>query len=181
MLLHFQVGLRLYVIPKWHCKNQRAPFNYRLLSKVNTLNRCKQAGRTPISSKGKPLDSHMVGWVDHRCWEDHSSMYYSGIVDLSSDKAFSHLPRFNFKTLPKRISYNVLSKMLIQQKHPLHHLRVLYVISLQCSISQKNADIFAVKPLQLGKGGLNQRQHNRNAKVKLPTSKIVLGCVRVSR
>ena len=40
VLLHFQVGLSLYVIPKWAWRSQPAP----------------------ISSKEKVLGSHMIGW-----------------------------------------------------------------------------------------------------------------------
>ena len=55
------------------------------------------------------------------------------ITYFSSDKAFSHLPRFNLKTIPCRTSpsVNILSKMLIYGAHPLHHLRI------QCFIPRK--------------------------------------------
>ena len=38
MLLHFRVGLHLYVIPKLNIRESEGPEDYCLLSKVNTLN-----------------------------------------------------------------------------------------------------------------------------------------------
>ena len=62
VLLHFRVGLSLYVIQNRHYKNKKAPEDYHLLLKVNTLNGHGQANYTYLP-KGKPLGSHMVGWI----------------------------------------------------------------------------------------------------------------------
>ena len=56
VLLHFRVGLSLRIY-ETSITRIRALEDYYVLSKVNTLNGCR-----PFS-KGKPLNSNMVGWI----------------------------------------------------------------------------------------------------------------------
>lgn len=54
MLLHFLVGLNLYVILKWALERLEGPQRLLIYLKVNTCNKCKQP-RTAYLSRGKPL------------------------------------------------------------------------------------------------------------------------------
>ena len=77
MLLRFRVGLSLYVIPKhalWDVEDLK---DYCLLSKVSTLNKCKQTGWHLSPHRQAP--GFPNGWMKksiwHGCplydWEDH--------------------------------------------------------------------------------------------------------------
>ena len=69
-----------------------------------------------MPSKGK-LSSTLTP-SSHHCTSPHGY--------LSSDIAFSHLPRFNWKNLPTRISLSLWSpRCLSKAKHSLHRSRML--------------------------------------------------------
>ena len=62
VLRHFQVGLNWYVILKWALRELEG--SQRLLPPFEGehLERARTSWPTPISPKGKPLGSHMIGW-----------------------------------------------------------------------------------------------------------------------
>ena len=62
VLLHFWVGISVYIIPKCTIRELEAPRQLLAPFEGEHLEWAQKSWSAPFSYKGKPLGSHMVGW-----------------------------------------------------------------------------------------------------------------------
>jgi hypothetical protein len=91
VVAHLQVSLLKCVTLKGHHANERLE-EYCLFSKVDTLNKCRQAGLHLISLKDEPPSSYMIGlkYLDHL---DYSTMIgCTKVVGCTSNQVLGRSP-----------------------------------------------------------------------------------------